>query len=451
MVTQEPPLTMLEQTTALPPDIPNGLNVLLIGSGGREHAIAQALAESPFQPKLFFAPGNPGMETLGQRLEIEATDVQGLLIHAKRSGIDLVVVGPEAPLTLGLVDALAKEGIPVFGPSQAAARLEGSKQFAKTMMQAAGIPTAGHHFCTTLADALAALNDFQPPYVIKEDGLAAGKGVTIAQNRAEAEQAIETAMQKKMPVVIEEFMAGEELSVLAFCDGQHALPLVSAQDFKRVGEGHTGPNTGGMGAYAPVPFVTPSLMAQIQAEVLNPLVAAMARQGTPYRGILYAGLMIGPDGTPRVVEFNVRFGDPETQVVLPLLEEDLLALMWASAHGNLSAYAATGLRCKRYGAAVTVVAASQGYPGPYTTGMPITLPEHSPKSVRLTHAGTRRLPSGQLVTSGGRVLTVTGLGDSLTDARRLAYEALAHVRFEGLYYRRDIAQQASQTETVPAV
>jgi phosphoribosylamine--glycine ligase len=421
------------------------MKILVIGSGGREHAIASALHRSAHRPELFFAPGNAGMAGLGQRLEIDATDLQGLAIFAKREGIDLTVVGPEAPLAIGIVDRFQADGLKIFGPVKAAALLEASKHFAKQIMDEAQVPTAGYAHCLDADAARRALDKFQPPYVIKEDGLAAGKGVTIAQDRAEAEAAIDQAYKRGMTVVLEEFMAGEELSILAVCDGKIALPMVAAQDFKRVGNNNEGPNTGGMGAYAPVPLATPALMARVRQEVLQPVLEAMARRGTPYMGVLYAGLMILPDGTPKVVEFNVRFGDPETQVVLPLLEDDLVDLFLASANGDLSGYEAKGgIAFKSDQAAVTVVLASQGYPGEYESGYPIDFPASLPDDAEVFHAGTRLQPGGKIVTQGGRVLNVTGIGKGIEQARQRAYEIVEQVSFQGKYYRSDIAAKPSQ-------
>lgn len=426
------------------------MKILVIGSGGREHALLWKLAKSPKKPTLMVAPGNPGMAQLAQCLAIDPLDIEGLLIHAKREGVDLTIVGPEAPLAAGLVDRFEAEGLRVFGPSKAAAQLEASKHFAKKMMQEAGIPTAGYAFCQTEPEALTALKDFSAPYVIKEDGLAAGKGVTVTSSLDEAKTAIEQAFSKGMSVVIEAFLEGEELSLLAVCDGQRAIPLVSAQDFKRVGECNTGPNTGGMGAYAPVPWATPALLQQVQQQVFSPLMAAMFERGTPYKGILYAGLMISPLGKVQVVEFNCRFGDPETQVVLPLLNTDLIDLLKASAEGNLSDYEGVNLYDEGQ-SAVTVVMASQGYPGAYATGKPITLPPILPEGVTVFHAGTTQTPAQPLVTAGGRVLNVTTRAASLNEARTLSYQAIEGITFEGAFCRKDIALEASKKQSPATV
>ena len=433
------------------------MKILLIGNGGREHAIAWRLSQSRYQPELFFASGNPGMQELGQRLDIEVTDLQGLLLFAQREGIDLTVVGPELPLSLGLADLFQQHGLTVFGPVKAGARMEFSKAFAKKLLLDHAIPTAQYRFCETEQEAMDALADFVPPYVIKEDGLAAGKGVTIALQREQAVAAIQTAFQKEMPVVIEEFMSGQELSVLAFCDGKTILPCIAAQDYKKAGEGDTGPNTGGMGAYAPVPLATPDLMARIQRDILEPTLQALQDQGIDYRGILYAGLMITPAGEPKVVEFNVRFGDPETQVVLPLLEEDLVEVMLATANQTLHQYLPQGLCFKPETYAVTVVLTAAGYPGDYEKGQPISLPSHLDNQSLIFHAGTRVLPHQNselnpdlnVVTNGGRVLNVTGLGATLAEARAAAYETVSRIRFEGKAFRTDIAAQPAEALKIP--
>ncbi len=421
------------------------MKILLIGNGGREHALAWTLSQSRHQPELFFAQGNPGMQELGQRLDIELTDLNGLLLFAEREQIDLTIVGPELPLSLGIVNRFQEKGLKIFGPDQAGAQMESSKVFAKDLMAKAKIPTAGYRFCETEQAALAALDAFQAPYVIKEDGLAAGKGVTIAQNRQEAEAAIQVAFQKEMPVVIEEFMQGQELSILAFCDGKTVRPCIAAQDYKKVGDGNTGPNTGGMGAYAPVPLATTDLIAQVQKTVLEPTVQALRDAGIDYKGILYAGLMITPEGEPKVVEFNARFGDPETQVVLPLLDEDLVDLMLATVDGKLDQY--PSLKFKTGQCAITVVLTSAGYPGDYETGKPIFFPQYLSNDLHIFHAGTKVLPDQSKVTAGGRVLNVTAVGASLTEARQKAYEIISQIRFEGKNFRRDIAAEPAKALT----
>jgi len=438
---------------------PTPQNVLIVGSGGREHALGWALSRSPQAPQLFFAPGNPGCEALdnhkGIRLDLAVDNITGIVQFCTRERIELVVVGPEVPLSLGLGDALRAAGITVFGPNADGANIEASKAFAKQLMQEANVPTAHHVFCETEPDAFAALSQFSAPYVIKEDGLAAGKGVTIAATEKEARQAITAAFTKGMPVVIEEFMPGQELSVLAICDGKIALPLVGAQDFKKALDGNQGPNTGGMGAYAPVPFVTPALLQTVQTQVLDPMMAVFQRHGIDFRGVLYAGLMIGLDGSVSVVEFNCRFGDPETQVVLPLLNTDVLALLWAAAQGDLSAYVETGIPIHADRAAVTVVLTAPGYPGDYPKGAPVTLPETLSENLEtnqlLFHAGTKRIPGGAVVTNGGRVLNATGIGRTLAEAREAAYAVAQEVTFDGMTYRRDIAQYAAQQSPKHAV
>jgi phosphoribosylamine--glycine ligase len=390
------------------------------------------------------------MKTDGARhlLAIPATDTQALVLHAQREQYDLVVIGPEAPLALGLADALRAAGLAVFGPSAAAAQLEASKAFAKAIMAEAGVPTARHVVATTLADGLAALGEFIPPYVIKEDGLAAGKGVTVTPELAQAQAALHHAFTTKrcQQVVIEDCLHGEEVSLLAVCDGQQALPLLAARDYKRVGNGNTGPNTGGMGAFAPVPQVTPELLASLRTTVLDPIVATMASRGTPFVGVLYAGLMLTPQGEASVVEYNVRFGDPETQVVLPLLVAngvDVLALLTDAARGDLSAWANDTRLWETQHCAVGVVLASQGYPSDsMMLGQPITLPSSLPAQASLLHAGTTLTPQGQLVNTGGRVLTAVGCATSAQAARELAYTAVQGVTLQGSFYRQDIANEA---------
>jgi phosphoribosylamine---glycine ligase len=429
------------------------MKILVIGSGAREHALCHAMQQSPLLTGLHAAPGNPGIAELATCHPIAVDDIAALLTLAKTQGIDLTVVGPELPLSLGIVDAFEAEGLLIFGPSQAAAQLEASKAFAKQLMQHAKVPTGAYIHALHLNTALEALNNFTPPYVIKEDGLAAGKGVTVALARQNAEYAIHAAFAKGMTVVIEDFLPGEELSLLAVCDGKQALPLVPAQDFKRAHDGDTGPNTGGMGAYAPVPWATPALINRIQHEVLNPVLAAMAEQGTPYKGILYAGLMIAPDGTPNVVEFNARFGDPETQVVLPLLAEDIVSLLMASAQGDLSAWTTTSIAIKPDQSAVTVVLAAKGYPSQVEVGQTITTPPATAldATAYYLHAGTKQdAETAALLTAGGRVISVLGLGENLTTARHKAYTLADAITFEGKHNRQDIAQSAAERQMTGA-
>jgi phosphoribosylamine--glycine ligase len=421
--------------------------VLVLGSGGREHALLEALSRSPQAPELFVAPGNAGCYNLATGVDIQADDVPAVLNFVQAEDIDFVVVGPEAPLVAGVVDALEAQGILVFGPSQAAAQLEASKHYAKQIMAKAGVPTAGFAYCKTRQDAETALSQFKAPFVIKEDGLAAGKGVTVAETLAEAHEALARAEAKHSHVVIEEFLEGVELSVLAIADGKQAIPLISAQDFKRVGDHDTGENTGGMGAYAPVPFVDDTLLSTIQTTILEPMMKTLQAQNTPFKGILYAGLMIHPNGTPFVVEFNVRFGDPETQVVLPLLQDriDVLALLMDSAKGELSSWRGVRALQEPTQKAVTVVMAASGYPQAYASGQVITLPDALPKGVSLFQAGTKRRSTGELISVGGRVLTVTAVADSLAEARTQAYLAIDTIDFPESFTRSDIALKASES------
>jgi phosphoribosylamine---glycine ligase len=440
--------------------------ILVVGQGAREHALLHALSQSTQQPQLLIAPGNAGCEPLATLVPIASTDVVALVAFAVSEGITFVVVGPEAPLSLGLVDALAEKGIPAFGPSQACATLESSKFFAKQCMAQAGVPTAHYAYCQTEAEGFTALETIgKPPYVVKEDGLAAGKGVTIATTLEEAKKAVQHAMEKAMPVVIESFLEGVELSLFAICDGVHAVPLPPAQDFKRVGDEDKGLNTGGMGAYSPVYFADEALITTVQTKVLNPMMKTMAERGTPFHGLLYVGLMVHPHQpeTLNVVEFNVRFGDPETQVVLPLLTAenvDILALLQATAStGSLatlfpqwvtSAYHPSqlpwfsGTTNKARPSAVTVVMASQGYPEAYPTGNPIHLPDtHSLEAgVMIYYAGTQKTADGALLSAGGRVLSVTAIAENLAQARRKAYQAIKLIDFPTGFNRTDIALKA---------
>src|SRR4051794_6565877 len=391
------------------------------------------------RPTLYCAPGNAGTSTLAENVPLRTEDLAGLTGWAAEHAVDLTIVGPEAPLVAGIADAFAARGLAVFGPSRAAAEIEASKSWAKSLLERHGIPTARAAVADDAATARRHLDAYGLPVVVKADGLAAGKGVTVAGTRLEAEAAVDTCLvagafgEAGRRVLIEECLVGQELSVLAFADGETVVPMVPACDYKRVSDGDEGPNTGGMGAYAPPSLATPELQARIEREILAPTLAALAAEGRPYRGVLYAGLMLTADG-PKVLEFNCRSGDPETQVVLPLLDCDLVAVALAVAHGEL---ARTPVRWSP-GAACGVVLASAGYPDRYATGQSIGGLGALPADALVFHAGTRRV-DGQVVTAGGRVLTVTATGPSLAEARARAYAAVDGIQFEGRHYRRDIA------------
>lgn len=413
------------------------MNILLIGSGGREHALSWKLRQSPACDRLFAAPGNPGIAEEAECVALDVTDHAAVIAFCEDKAIGLVVVGPEAPLVDGLSDSLRAAGVPVFGPSQAAAQLEGSKGFTKDLCARAGIPTAGYVRTSSLAEARAALARFAAPYVLKADGLAAGKGVVIAETLADAEAALADMFGGAFggagaQVVIEEFMAGEEASFFALTDGTAIVPFGSAQDHKRVGDGDTGPNTGGMGAYSPAPVLTPALQAQVMAEIIEPTVRTMREEGNPYQGVLFAGLMLMPDG-PKLIEYNARFGDPECQVLMMRLESDLVAIMLACAQGTLAG-TKVALRDQT---ALTVVMAANGYPGTPEKGGAIDLGEAETSGAKVFHAGTAR-KDGALVANGGRVLNVTATGANTAEAQARAYAAVDAISFPSGFCRRDI-------------
>ncbi|HEU4514158.1 MAG TPA: phosphoribosylamine--glycine ligase [Nocardioidaceae bacterium] len=409
------------------------MKVLVIGSGGREHALALALSRDPEVTEVHAAPGNPGIAAVAELHEVKVDDGTAVADLAERLGIDLVVIGPEAPLVAGVADAVRERGIDCFGPSAEAAQLEGSKAFAKDVMAAAEVPTAMAHLCTTPEEVESALDAFGAPYVVKDDGLAAGKGVVVTDSRDEA-IAHAAACGR---VVVEEYLDGPEVSLFAITDGVTVVPLQPAQDFKRVGDGDTGLNTGGMGAYTPLPWAPADLVAEVVERVLQPTVDEMAHRGTPFSGLLYAGLALTERGV-RVIEFNARFGDPETQPLMALLDSPLGVLLSAAARGTLDEVAAP--RWKP-GAAVAVVVASKDYPATPRTGDVIhgLMDAERVEGVDVIHAGTARGEDGALVTAGGRVLAVTAVGADVADARSRAYEAVSRIRIDGSHYRTDIA------------
>jgi phosphoribosylamine--glycine ligase len=422
------------------------LRVLIVGGGGREHALAWKLAREQAVGAVLAAPGNPGIAGLATCVAVDPLDADALLACVDRERIDLTVIGPELPLARGVADRFRAAGRRLFGPTQGAAELECSKVFAKAFMARHGIPTARYRTCDDVRKAHTILDsgELGLPLVVKADGLAAGKGVVVAATREEAEAAIRAAMEERQfgaagaRLVLEECLTGPEVSFFALCDGRRAVPIASAQDHKRVLDGDRGPNTGGMGAFAPSPLVDDALQARVMREIVEPVLRGMDAEGLDYRGVLYAGLMLTCDG-PKVIEFNVRFGDPEAQAIMPLIDEDLAPLFSAAADGELRA-ARVRLRA---GVSVGVVLSSAGYPGSVKTGLPISGVEDAASlpGVTVFHSGTA-VRDGQLVTAGGRVLTVVAIGGDYAAARALAYEAAARIRFDGMHYRSDIGLKA---------
>ena len=413
------------------------LKVLVVGNGGREHALALALKRDPGVVELHCAPGNPGTSAIATNHAVAASDPDAVTALARELGVDLVVVGPEAPLVAGVADAVRAAGIACFGPSAEAARIEASKKFAKDVMDAAGVPTAASRYCTTLDEVAAALDEFGAPHVVKDDGLAAGKGVIVTDDR----QAALDHAAECLPVVVEEYLDGPEVSLFAITDGRIALPLQPAQDFKRVGDGDTGPNTGGMGAYTPLPWAPDGLVDAIMERVVDPTIAEMARRGTPFAGLLYAGLALTSKGL-RVVEFNCRFGDPETQAVLSLLESPLGEVLYAASTGTLDS---VGDLVWNPGSAVIVVLAADGYPDTPARGGVIVGKRliTSLDNVHVVHAGTGLSAESELVADGGRVLGVVARAATLADARRDVYAAIDDIHFPSGFFRTDIAERAA--------
>ena len=423
------------------------MNILLLGSGGREHALAWKMAASPLADRLVCAPGNAGIAREAECVALDIADHAALIAYCRANGIDFVVVGPETPLCAGVVDDLEAAGIKAFGPSRAAARLEGSKGFTKDLCRSAGIPTAAYERFRSADKAKSYVRSHRAPLVVKADGLAAGKGVIVAETIAEAEAAIDMMLGGGLgeagdELVIEEFLTGEEASFFALCDGETALPMASAQDHKRAFDGDKGPNTGGMGAYSPAPIVDATMSDRVMAEIVLPTLRAMTAMGAPYKGVLYAGLMIGPDG-PKLIEYNVRFGDPECQVLMPRLLSDLVPALLASRDGVLKSL---DLRW-RPEAALTVVMAARGYPGPYVRGSVIAgLDEAAAvEGVEIFHAGTKQ-DGGRIVSDGGRVLNVSALGATVSEARSRAYAAVSRIRWPEGFYRHDIGWRAVERE-----
>jgi phosphoribosylamine---glycine ligase len=423
------------------------MNILLLGSGGREHALAWKMAASPLTDRLFCAPGNAGIAQEAECTALDLADHAAIIAFCRANGIDFVVVGPEAPLCAGIVDDLEAAGIKAFGPSRTAAQLEGSKGFTKDLCRAAGIPTAAYERFRSAPEAKAYVRSRGAPIVVKADGLAAGKGVVVAETPAEAEAAIEMILGGELgaagaELVIEDFLSGEEASFFALCDGETALPLASAQDHKRAFDGDEGPNTGGMGAYSPAPIVDAAMSARVMAEIVQPTLRAMKAMGAPFKGVLYAGLMITAEG-PKLIEYNVRFGDPECQVLMPRLMSDLVPALLASRDGVLKSL---DLRWHPQ-AALTVVMAAKGYPGAYAKGSVIEgLAEAAAvDGVEIFHAGTKQ-DGGRILANGGRVLNVSALGQTVSVAQARAYAAIARINWPGGFYRRDIGWRAIARE-----
>jgi len=417
------------------------LKVLVVGGGAREHTLVWKLARSPRVSEIYVAPGNAGTAQIGENLDISPMDIESLVRAAEQKGIDLVVVGPEAPLAEGIVDHFQKTGIPIFGSTKQATEIESSKVFAKELMRKYNIPCAQSVTFSQYAEAKEYVRQQKPPVVIKADGLAAGKGVIIAESIEQALDALSQFMEAKKlgaageRVIIEEHLSGGEMSSFAFTDGKTVVPMVSACDYKRIYDGDQGPNTGGMGSYSPPHFLNSALAEAVQKNIMQPAVEAMARESRPYRGILYGGLMVDDEG-PRVLEFNARFGDPEAQVTLPLLKTDLIDIILAVINGKLGEI---DVECSN-DACVGVVMASAGYPGGYKTGFPITGLDRLDRDITVFHAGTRVGPEpGQVLTSGGRVLTVVATGRTIAEAREKVYDNIPRIHFEGCHYRRDIA------------
>lgn len=416
------------------------MRVLIIGSGAREHALAWKVARSPHVKELYVAPGNAGTSSIGHNIPADLGDIDSLIKVAIELRIDLAIVGPEGPLAMGIVDRFEQQGIPIFGPTREAARIETSKVFAKRLMQKYSIPCARGVAFSNYSDALKYIQDHPLPVVIKADGLAAGKGVTVAFTKDEAIAALTDIMEKKIfgsagsRVVIEEYLAGREVSLLAFSDGKTVVPMVPACDYKRAFDNDEGPNTGGMGSYSPPGFFDSKLINQTMETILKPAIKAMEKEGSTYKGVLYAGLMVTADG-PKVLEFNARFGDPETQVILPRLKTDLVDIILAVLHAELDKLTIEWSS----DACVGVVMASQGYPGSYKTGFPISGLDAVDRNILVFHAGTRIGEDGKVYTAGGRVLTITATGKTIGDARSKVYQNLSRITFEGCYYRKDIA------------